>query len=216
MPGERGARSRNLLRPPGAGARATVELFFDLVYVFAVTQLSHYLSKEPTWVTALRALLLFAMVWLAWAYTTWVTNWLDPDRVPVLVMLLALALVSLVLSAGLPFAFSGWAWRWAGRTRSCRSAAARSRWPGCGGPAAAQLPAHPGLVPGQRRAGGGRRPGGHPRPGTAVAGRGGRGPARRAGRLLDARARPVHHPGLLLLIASGAYSLVHGLYHLVK
>ncbi len=103
------ARPRDLLRPPGAAARVTnIELFFDLVYVFAVTQLSHYLIHYPTAGGALRALLLFAMVWLAWAYTTWVTNWLDPDRTPVLLMLLALALVSLVMSAGLPSAFGGW------------------------------------------------------------------------------------------------------------
>jgi low temperature requirement protein LtrA len=103
------AGPRNLLRPPGPAARVTnIELFFDLVYVFAVTQLSHYLIREPTWAGGARALLLFAMVWLAWAYTTWVTNWLDPGRIPVRVMLLALALISLVMSAGLPAAFGGW------------------------------------------------------------------------------------------------------------
>ncbi len=98
----------DLRRPPGGTARVTnIELFFDLVYVFAVTQLSHYLIDHPTVGGALQALLLLAMVWLAWAYTTWVTNWLDPERIPVRVMLLALALVSLVFSAALPGAFGG-------------------------------------------------------------------------------------------------------------
>ena len=98
----------NLLRPPGASARVTnVELFFDLVYVFAVTQLSHYLIDHRTVEGALQALLLLAMVWLVWVYTTWVTNWLDPERIPVRLMLLALALASLVMSAALPFAFAG-------------------------------------------------------------------------------------------------------------
>jgi low temperature requirement protein LtrA len=46
-------------------------------------------------------------VWLVWAYTTWVTNWLDPERIPVRLMLLGLALASLVMSAALPFAFAG-------------------------------------------------------------------------------------------------------------
>ncbi len=101
-------RPGNLLRPPGGSARVTnVELFFDLVYVFAVTQLSHYLLDHRTVGGALQALLLLAMVWLAWAYTTWVTNWLDPERIPVRLMLLGLALVSLVMSAALPFAFAG-------------------------------------------------------------------------------------------------------------
>jgi low temperature requirement protein LtrA len=108
LSGTRRDRPGNLLRPPGASARVTnVELFFDLVYVFAVTQLSHYLVDHQSVEGALQALLLLAMVWLVWAYTTWVTNWLDPERIPVRVMLLALALVSLVMSAALPFAFAG-------------------------------------------------------------------------------------------------------------
>ena len=82
-----------------------VELFFDLVYVFAVTQLSHYLLAHPTPGGALQTALLLAMVWLLWVYTTWVTNWLDPERISVRLMLLALMLASLVLSAALPDAF---------------------------------------------------------------------------------------------------------------
>jgi low temperature requirement protein LtrA len=87
-------------------ARVTnVELFFDLVYVFAVTQLSHHLLAHLTWGGALQTLVLLAMVWLAWVYTMWVTNWLDPERLPVRLMLLALMLVSLVLAFALPDAF---------------------------------------------------------------------------------------------------------------
>jgi low temperature requirement protein LtrA len=82
-----------------------VELFYDLVYAFAVTQLSHYLVDHATVEGALQTTLLVAMVWLAWAYTTWVTNWLDPDRFAVRLLLVALALVSLVMSVGLPNAF---------------------------------------------------------------------------------------------------------------
>jgi low temperature requirement protein LtrA len=93
---------------PRAGAEqvTNVELFFDLVYVFAVTQISHFLLDHPTATGALKAGLLLAMVWLVWAYTTWVTNWLDPDRIPVRLMLLALAGASLVMSAALPGSFS--------------------------------------------------------------------------------------------------------------
>ena len=46
------------------------------------------------------------MVWQVWVYTTWVTNWLDPDRIAVRLMLLGLAAASLVMSAALPGAFS--------------------------------------------------------------------------------------------------------------
>jgi low temperature requirement protein LtrA len=107
-PGPDRARPRELLRPRGGSARVTnVELYFDLVYVFAVTQLSTYLIRHPDATGALHGALLLAMVWLLWVYTTWVTNWLDPERIPVRLMLLALALGSLVISAALPGAFDG-------------------------------------------------------------------------------------------------------------
>ncbi len=96
----------NLLRREGSDRRvANAELFFDLVYVFAVTQLSHHLLARSTVTGALQTALLLAMVWLVWIYTTWVTNWLDPERMPVRLMLMVLTLAGLVLSAGLPEAF---------------------------------------------------------------------------------------------------------------
>ena len=54
---------------------------------------------------ALQAGLLLAMVWLVWAYTTWVTNWLDPDRMAVRLLLVVLMLISLAMSVSLPRAF---------------------------------------------------------------------------------------------------------------
>jgi low temperature requirement protein LtrA len=98
---------RNLMRDRAEGHQrvTNVELFFDLVYVFAVTQLSHYLLPRPTVDKALQAALLLVMVWLVWAYTTWVTNWLDPERIPVRLLLLGLMLVGLTMSAVLPRAF---------------------------------------------------------------------------------------------------------------
>ncbi len=99
---------RNLMRDRTQGRErvTTVELFFDLVYVFAVTQLSHYLLRHLTAAGALQTALLLVMVWLLWAYTTWLTNWLDPDRIPVRLLLLALMLVGLAMSAALPRAFA--------------------------------------------------------------------------------------------------------------
>lgn len=94
------------MRERAGSERVTnVELFFDLVYVFAVTQLSHYLLAHPTPTGVLQAALLLAMVWLLWVYTTWVTNWLDPQRIAVRLLLLGLMPASLVLSAALPDAF---------------------------------------------------------------------------------------------------------------
>ncbi len=99
---------RELMRERGDGRQrvTNIELFFDLVYVFAVTQLSHYLIHDRTLAAALQAAVLLAMVWQLWAYTTWVTNWLDPERIPVRLLLLGLTLASLVMSAALPRAFT--------------------------------------------------------------------------------------------------------------
>jgi low temperature requirement protein LtrA len=95
-----------LLRDRSRAQRVTnIELFFDLVYVFAVTQLSHYLLRHSTVTGALQAGLLLVMVWLIWSYTTWVTNWLDPDLMAVRLLLVALMLISLAMSASLPRAF---------------------------------------------------------------------------------------------------------------
>jgi low temperature requirement protein LtrA len=100
------ARQLNLMRERATTGRVTnIELFFDLVYVFALTQLSHYLLAHPSLTGALRTGLLLIMVWLLWVYTTWVTNWLDPERIAVRLLLLALAGASLVMSAALPAAF---------------------------------------------------------------------------------------------------------------
>ena len=58
-----------------------VELFFDLVFVFAVTQLSHRLIDAPRRRgRACRRCSCWRAIWWLWIDTTWVTNWLDPDR----------------------------------------------------------------------------------------------------------------------------------------
>jgi len=98
--------SNRLLRDRSGSHRVTnIELFFDLVYVFAVTQLSHYLLGHSTVRGALQAGLLLVMIWLVWSYTTWVTNWLDPEQMAVRLLLVLLMLVSLAMSASLPRAF---------------------------------------------------------------------------------------------------------------
>jgi low temperature requirement protein LtrA len=76
------------------------------VFVFAVTQLSHTLLEHLTVQGALQTLLLFLAVWWLWIFTSWVTNWLDPDRTPVRVLLFALMLGGLLLSSSIPQAFA--------------------------------------------------------------------------------------------------------------
>ncbi|MGH3146643.1 MAG: low temperature requirement protein A, partial [Rubrobacter sp.] len=104
----RGSNHEDLLRSRDGGEQqvSSFELFFDLVYVFAVTQLSHRLLEELTVANALETLFLLLAVWWAWVYTTWVTNWFDPDRLPVRLMLVGVMLASLVMSVAIPEAFS--------------------------------------------------------------------------------------------------------------
>ena len=64
----------------GVEAVTNIEVFFDLVYAFAVIQLSHYLLEHATVEGALQTALLLAMVWVVWASTTYLANWLNPDR----------------------------------------------------------------------------------------------------------------------------------------
>jgi low temperature requirement protein LtrA len=81
------------------------ELFFDLVYVFAVTQVSHFLLGSLSPLGATQALLLWFAVWLGWQYTCWLTNWFDPERPVVRAFLFAQMGVALVFAAALPDAF---------------------------------------------------------------------------------------------------------------
>ncbi|WP_028227153.1 low temperature requirement protein A [Paraburkholderia ferrariae] len=82
-----------------------VELFFDLIYAFAVTQLSHRLVHDLSLAGAIQTLILWFAVWLGWQYTCWVTNWFDPERIPVRLLLFAVMLVGMVMAASLPLAF---------------------------------------------------------------------------------------------------------------
>ncbi len=100
------AKSLLRARSPHGGNKVTnLELFFDLVFVFAITQLSHLLLEHFSLGGALRTGLLTLAVWWVWVYTSWSTNWLDPERLPVRLMLLAAMLASLVMSAAIPHAF---------------------------------------------------------------------------------------------------------------
>ena len=101
---ERGALFRPLV--PNQHSRVTyAELFFDLVFVFAVTQVSHTLLGNFTPLGTLQTTLLFLGVWWVWVYTSWITNWLNPELTPVRVLLFLLMLGGLVLSTSIPKAF---------------------------------------------------------------------------------------------------------------
>lgn len=100
----RGALYR--VHAPHQHSRVTyAELFFDLVFVFAVTQISHTLLAHFTPLGVLQTTLLFLAVWWVWVFTSWITNWLNPEKTPVRILLFALMLGGLVVSTSIPQAF---------------------------------------------------------------------------------------------------------------
>lgn len=68
-------------REHGGHLRVTnMELFFDLVCLFSIIQLSHFLLEHQSWIDAVEVITIFAAVWWAWNYTAWATTWIDPDH----------------------------------------------------------------------------------------------------------------------------------------
>ena len=88
-----------------SGRVTFVELFFDLVFVFAVTQLSHGLLAHLSLAGLAQMSVLLIAVWWSWINAAWVTNWLDPARPAVRMMLFALMLAGLVFAAAIPKGF---------------------------------------------------------------------------------------------------------------
>jgi low temperature requirement protein LtrA len=86
---------------------STIELFFDLVFVFAITQLTSFLAGEPTMVGLGRALLIFGNLWWIYGGYAWLTNAVPP-REPVLRLLMLLGMGGfLVVALAIPTAFAG-------------------------------------------------------------------------------------------------------------
>lgn len=99
----------------GHHARVTYEeLFFDLVYVFAVTQLSHHLLHHLGVLGVLQTLMLWFAVWLGWQYACWVSNWFDPQAPRIRGLLFTTMLLALLMSSSIPVAFGERAWVFAG------------------------------------------------------------------------------------------------------
>ena len=87
-------RSRHLRRCDGRPQETTsAELFFDLVYAFAVTQVAQLVIDADLRLVAIgQGSFLLIVVWWAWIYTTWTANRLDPRSRPVRIILSGVAL----------------------------------------------------------------------------------------------------------------------------
>lgn len=102
-----------LLRDDTPGDNApvgTAELFFDLVFVFAVTQLSHELLMDLTPLGTAHAVIMLMAVWWVWVLTTWASNTLNPQNSTVRVLLFVLMGGALFLSTSMPEAFEARGW----------------------------------------------------------------------------------------------------------
>ncbi|MFF2029361.1 low temperature requirement protein A [Arthrobacter sp. NPDC058192] len=107
-------RARSLMRSAASGREVSrLELFFDLVFVFALSQLSHHLLEHPSWVAAGETFVLLLAVYKVWVYTTWSATLLDTSRLEVQWMLLIVMLVSLFMNASIGSAFGAFGWLFA-------------------------------------------------------------------------------------------------------
>jgi low temperature requirement protein LtrA len=96
--------------PSESRAVTPLELFFDLVYVFAVGQLSHHLVEHFDLRTGIETLVLALAVVYAWYMTAWLSNWLSPEHRPVQALLVTIMLASLLMSSAIGDAFADRAW----------------------------------------------------------------------------------------------------------
>ncbi len=91
-----------------------LELFYDLVFVFAITQVSHFLLDHLSWSGAGQSAVVLLAVWWSWNYTTWATNELDTGAPPVRLLVVAVMLGSLLMSIAIPYAWEDRALLFAG------------------------------------------------------------------------------------------------------
>ena len=95
------------MQAPVADRRTTpVELFWDLVFVFAVTRVTTLLSHHLSWAGLGRAMLVLALVWWAWSAFVWATNAQDPDAPVFRATLLTATVLIFVVGLALPGAFA--------------------------------------------------------------------------------------------------------------
>ena len=101
-------RSGRLSAVMREGARVTpLELFFDLVFVLAITQCTALMAASPTWKGLGEGLLILGLLWWAWTGYAWLTSVVDPEEGSVRLAMLAAMAALLVVSLAVPQAFAG-------------------------------------------------------------------------------------------------------------
>ncbi|MEV4821853.1 low temperature requirement protein A [Micromonospora sp. NPDC049274] len=109
------SRPERLLRGDDAPLSASfLELFFDLAFVLALSQLAEHLLNDLTWGGTLRTALLLAGVWWIWVTTTWTADWYDPETPAIRGVLVAATMGSLLAGVAIPQGLHGRAGLFAG------------------------------------------------------------------------------------------------------
>jgi low temperature requirement protein LtrA len=99
-------RSPRLTAAPRTGGRVMpLELFFDLVFVLALTQCTALMAAQPTWQGLARGLLALAILWWAWVGYAWLTSVVDPEEGGVRLVIIAAMAAMLVVALAIPEAF---------------------------------------------------------------------------------------------------------------
>src|SRR5262249_52029474 len=99
---------RERQRPPDLPLRvSTLELFFDLVFVFTITQLTSMLARDISFAAAGRVLLIFGLLWWMYGGYAWLTNTRTPSRAPERLLLLLGMAGFLIIGLAIPHAFGG-------------------------------------------------------------------------------------------------------------
>jgi low temperature requirement protein LtrA len=84
---------------------APLELFFDLVFVFALTQITYLMSENPTWEGLGQGMLVLAALWWAWGAYAWLTNYIDTERDAERLLMLGAMAAMLVAALATPHVF---------------------------------------------------------------------------------------------------------------
>jgi len=101
-------------RAPGSeSASSSLELFYDLVFAFTITQVSHLLIGTLNWTGAIQASIVLLGAWWSWNYTTWFTDELEGDAVPIRLLMFGLMALSLLMAIAIPEAFGDRGWLFA-------------------------------------------------------------------------------------------------------
>jgi low temperature requirement protein LtrA len=82
-----------------------LELFFDLVFVFAITQVTALMAEEPTWAGLAKGMLVLSALWWAWASYSWLTNSVNAEEGATRAVMIAAMAATLVASLAVPGAF---------------------------------------------------------------------------------------------------------------